>query len=62
LSGFEEANKIIREYSAPPVVAALLLTTLLPNTPIISSGDAWLLKYFSLWDEFLMGFGFWRID
>lgn len=44
--GLEDFQKTIAEYSAPPVLAAVLLTTLLPNTAVVSTADAWILKYF----------------
>ena len=47
--GLEGPKKILSDYSSPPVLAALLLTVLLPNTPIISEADRWLLERFRLW-------------
>jgi hypothetical protein len=44
--GLEDVINTIAAYSAPPVLAALLLTAILPDTPVFSAGDAWLLKYF----------------
>ena len=37
--GLEGPKKILSDYSSPPVLAALLLTVLLPNTPIVSEAD-----------------------
>jgi hypothetical protein len=47
--GLEGPKKILADYSSPPVLAALLLTVLLPNTPIVSTADCWLLERFRLW-------------
>jgi hypothetical protein len=47
--GLEGPKKILADYSSPPVLAALLLTVLLPNTPIVSTADRWLLDRFRLW-------------
>jgi hypothetical protein len=47
--GLEGPKKILSDYSSPPVLAALLLTVLLPNTPIVSEADRWLLERFRLW-------------
>jgi hypothetical protein len=47
--GVDHAQEVVAKYSAPPVLAALLLTTLLPNTALISEADHWLLKSFQDW-------------
>lgn len=44
--GLDEVKNAVAAYSAPPVLAAVLLTAFLPNTAVVSAGDAWLLKYF----------------
>jgi hypothetical protein len=44
--GLDGIRESIAEYSPPPVLAALLLTTILPDTPVLNAGDTWLLKYF----------------
>jgi hypothetical protein len=53
--GLEDFQKTVKEFSAPPVLAAVLLTTLLPNTPVISEADAWLLKQFQAWGRIPQG-------
>jgi hypothetical protein len=47
--GLEGPKKILADYTSPPVLAAVLLTVLLPNTPIVSSADRWLLERFRTW-------------
>ena len=47
--GLEHAKEVAAKFTAPPVLAAVLLTTLLPNVTIISAADAWLLKRFQAW-------------
>jgi hypothetical protein len=44
--GLDDVKTAIAHYSAPPVLAAVLLTAFLPNTAIVNAGDTWLLKYF----------------
>ena len=39
-------GKITKEYSSPPVLAAVVLTTLLPNTALLKNVDGWLLRWF----------------
>jgi hypothetical protein len=53
--GLEDFQKVVKEFSAPPVLAAVLLTTLLPNTPVINEADAWLLKRFQAWGRIPQG-------
>src|SRR5690242_672988 len=45
----EGVQAILKSYCAPPVLAAVILTVLLPHTPILSSADDWLLKRFQAW-------------
>jgi len=52
LEGIEE---ILKNYCAPPVLAAVILTVLLPHTPVISSADDWLLKRFQAWGSIPQG-------
>lgn len=47
--GLEGPKQILAEYTSPPVLAAVLLTVLLPNTPIVSTADRWLLERFRTW-------------
>jgi hypothetical protein len=47
--GLEQARETAAKFSSPPVLAALVLTTLLPNTAVVSAGDAWLLRRFQSW-------------
>jgi hypothetical protein len=51
----EGLKKILAQYSAPPVTAAVLLTILLPNTPIVSSADKWLIERFQRWGRIPQG-------
>src|SRR6204780_2256362 len=44
--GLDDIKTAVAHYSAPPVLAAVLLTAFLPNTAIVNAGDNWLLKYF----------------
>ena len=45
----EGVQAILKSYCAPPVLAAVILTVLLPHTPILSSADDWLLRRFQAW-------------
>jgi hypothetical protein len=49
LLGLDDAQKLITQFSAPPILAAVILTTLLPNTPVVSTADQALLKIFQNW-------------
>ncbi len=51
----EGLKSILAHYSAPPVLAAVLLTVLLPNTPLVSSADKWLLERFQSWGRIPQG-------
>jgi hypothetical protein len=53
--GLEAAQKFIADYFPPSALAALLLTTLLPNTPIVSGADKWLLRRFQTWGRIPQG-------
>jgi hypothetical protein len=53
--GLEDAQKYIAKFSAPPVLAAVLLTTLLPNVAVISTADTWLLRRFQAWGRIRQG-------
>jgi hypothetical protein len=47
--GLEDAQKLVSQFTAPPVLAAVVLTTLLPNTPVVSAADKALLQAFQSW-------------
>jgi hypothetical protein len=53
--GLEDAQKYIAKFSSPPVLAAVLLTALLPNAVIVSTADAWLLRRFQAWGRIPLG-------
>jgi hypothetical protein len=53
--GLEDAQKYVAKFSAPPVIAAVLLTTLLPNAVVVSTADAWLLGRFQTWGRIPLG-------
>lgn len=55
LLGLEPAQTFIADYFAPSVLSALLLTTLLPNTPIVSIADKRLLERFQTWGRIPQG-------
>ena len=46
--GLEEIKSLIAYYAAPPVLAALLLTSVIPEIPVIRTTDRWLLRYFQI--------------
>src|SRR5271169_1055084 len=50
-----DAQKYIAKFSAPPVIAAVLLTALLPNAVVVSTADAWLLGRFQAWGRIPLG-------
>jgi hypothetical protein len=47
--GLEDVQKLVSQFTAPPVLAAVILTTLLPNTPVVSAADKALLQAFQSW-------------
>lgn len=49
LLGVSEAKALLDKIASPPVLAALLLTTLLPQTPGLAKVDALLLQRFRSW-------------
>ena len=54
--GASDVQKLISQYTAtPPMLAAVILTTLLPNTAVISAGDTWLLNRFQAWGSIPQG-------
>lgn len=53
--GLDDAQKVVAKFSTPPVLAAVILTTLLPNVAVLSAGDAWLLRRFQSWGRIPQG-------
>jgi hypothetical protein len=51
----EGIQEILVKYCAPPVLAAVILTVLLPHTPVLRSADDWLLKRFQAWGSIPQG-------
>lgn len=47
--GLGDIQEILKNYCAPSVLAAVILTVLLPHTPLLSTADDWLLKRFQAW-------------
>jgi hypothetical protein len=47
--GLDQAQETVKKFTAPPVLAAVILTTLLPNVAVLSAWDAWVLKRFQTW-------------
>jgi hypothetical protein len=46
LLGLQNVTELLARYTAPPILAAVILTTLLPQTPVLKTADATLLSYF----------------
>lgn len=46
LFGFQDVTKLLAQYAAAPVLAAVVLTTLLPQTPVVKKVDGVLLEWF----------------
>jgi hypothetical protein len=53
--GVDDAQKTVAKYAAPPILAALVLTTLLPQVIMVKDCDAWLLKQFQVWGRIPFG-------
>ena len=51
----EGIQDVLKDYCAPSVLAAVILTVLLPHTPVLSSADDWLLKRFQAWGSIPQG-------
>jgi hypothetical protein len=51
----EGIQEILKSYCAPQVLAVVILTVLLPHTPVLSSADDWLLKRFQAWGSIPQG-------
>jgi hypothetical protein len=47
--GVTGAQDVIAKYAAPPVLAAVILTTMLPNVAVLRTADEWLLRRFQIW-------------
>lgn len=52
--GLDNADNLAARFSAP-VLAALVLTALLPNAKVLRVGDSWLLKRFQAWGRIPYG-------
>lgn len=46
LLGIQDVTKLLAQYTAPPVLAAVVLTTLLPQVPMLKAADAYMLAWF----------------
>jgi len=53
--GVKNAQEVIKEFTAPPVLAAVILTTLLPNIVVVRDWDEWILKRFQAWGRIPQG-------
>jgi hypothetical protein len=53
--GLEHAKEMVAKYSAPPVLAAVILTTLLPNVLVLKTIDSWILGRFQRWGRIPRG-------
>jgi len=53
--GIENAQNLVKEYVDPDILAAVILTTLLPNLPVVGAADACLLKFFQDWGRIPLG-------
>jgi len=51
----EQIQTLVSRYSAPPILSAVLLTTLLPNIKFVRDWDAWLPKRFQIWGSIPFG-------
>jgi hypothetical protein len=51
----EGIQEILQNYCAPAVLAAVILTVLLPHAPLFNSADDWLLKRFQAWGSIPQG-------
>jgi hypothetical protein len=51
------AQDTISKFASPPVLAAVILTTMLPNVAVLSTADEWLLKRFQRWGRIPHGVG-----
>jgi hypothetical protein len=48
-------QEVLKSYCAPQVLAVVILTVLLPHTPVLSSADDWLLNRFQAWGSIPQG-------
>ncbi len=53
--GVSDAQKVVAKYASPPVLAAVILTTMLPNVAVLRTADDWFLKRFQLWGRIPYG-------
>jgi len=51
------AQDTISKFASPPVLAAVILTTMLPNVAVLNTADEWLLKRFQRWGRIPHGVG-----
>lgn len=53
--GIDQYQELVAKYSAPPVLAAVILTALLPNVTLIDAWDKWVLRRFQIWGSIPQG-------
>jgi hypothetical protein len=53
--GIDNYQELIAKYSAPQILAAAILTALLPNVPLIDAWDKWVLQRFQAWGSIPQG-------
>ena len=53
--GVKEAQDAMSKFASPPVLAAVILTTMLPNVAVLSTADQWFLKRFQIWGRIPQG-------
>jgi hypothetical protein len=47
--GVSQAQEVVAKYASPPVLAAVILTTMLPNVAVLRTADDWFLRRFQSW-------------
>lgn len=47
--GVSQVQEVVAKYASPPVLAAVILTTMLPNVAVLRTADDWFLKRFQSW-------------
>lgn len=55
--GVQQVTELLAKYTAPPVLAAVVLTTLLPQVPVLKAADAFLLRRFQTLGRIPSGVG-----
>ncbi len=53
--GLDNAQEVVAKYAAPPLLAAAILTALLPNVPVLTAWDKWILSQFQTWGSIPQG-------